>query len=56
MNHDFYSNIGFSFVWGMKYIFIPIIVAVVAIVTADKLIKPQPKRQRKKRSIKNRFK
>jgi hypothetical protein len=43
-------------VWCVKYMFIPLGIAVLAKIIAEKLIPPQPERQRKKRSNKNRFK
>jgi hypothetical protein len=55
MDKEFYTNIGFTVVWCMKYIFIPIGVALTARILADKLLLPQPDRQKKKRSNKNRF-
>ena len=56
MNKEFYTNIGYSVVWCVKYIFLPIGVAVSAKVIAAKLLRPQPNRQRKKRFNKNRSK
>ena len=56
MNKEFYTNIGYSVVWCVKYIFIPIGVAVTARIIAAKLLRPQPNRQRKKRFNKNRSK
>ena len=56
MSDDFYTNIGFGFVWCISYIFIPIGVAIAARLIAEKLLPPQPERQRKKRSYKNRLK
>jgi hypothetical protein len=50
MNNEFYTNIGFTIVLSMKYIFIPLGVAVFARIIAEKLLRPQPKRQKKKRS------
>ena len=55
MGNDLYVNIGYAVVWCMKYIFIPIGVSVSARLIVDKLLQPQPKRQRKKRLNKNRF-
>ena len=55
MSDDFYTKIGFGFVWCIRYIFIPMGVAIAARIIAGKLIRPQPERQRKKRSYKNRF-
>ncbi|HHV98957.1 MAG TPA: hypothetical protein GXX36_05880 [Clostridiaceae bacterium] len=53
MNTDFYTNIGLAVVWCMESIFIPVGVAVSArIIIAEKLLRSQPKRQRKKRSKK----
>ena len=52
MNDKLYITIGYAVVWCMKYIFMPIGVAVSAIVIAHKLLRPQPERQRKKRSQK----
>ena len=56
MNKEIYTNIGYTLVWCVKYIFIPLGVAVLARLIADKLLPPQPDRQRKKRSYKNRLK
>lgn len=56
MNNGLYTNIGYTVVWCVKYIFIPLGVAVFARIFAEKLLRPQPERQRKKRSFKNRFK
>ena len=50
MVDTFYVYIGIAVVWCVKYIFIPFGVAVSARVVAGKLLQPQPKRQRKKRS------
>lgn len=55
MDNDLYINIGYAVVWCVKYIFIPIGVSVIARIIADKLLRPQPQKQRKKRSNKNRF-
>ena len=56
MNNEMYINIGYAVVWCIKYIFIPVGVAFTARVLADKLLRPQPVRQRKKRFNKNRLK
>ncbi len=56
MNNELYLNIGYAVVMGVKYIFLPLGVAVTARIIADKLLQPQPGRQRKKRSYKNRLK
>lgn len=56
MGNELYSNIGFIVVWCIKYIFIPLGVAVFARIIVDKLLKLQTVRQRKKRSNKNRLK
>jgi hypothetical protein len=56
MSNELYTEIGYIFVWCMKYIFIPLGVAVTARILADKLHLPLPERQRKKRSFKNRLK
>ena len=50
MNNDLYTNIGYTVVWCVKYIFIPIGVSVSARIISDKLLRPQPEKQRKKRS------
>lgn len=50
MSNEFYTNIGYVIVWFIKYIFIPLGVAVSARIIADKLLQSQPERQRKKRS------
>ena len=44
-----YTNIGFFIVWCAKYVFIPLGVAIFARIIVDKLLKPQPGKQRKKR-------
>jgi len=54
MSNDLYTNIGYIFVWCVKYIFIPLGVAITARCVTDKLLRPQPDKQRKKRSSKNR--
>ena len=56
MSNELYINIGFFVVWCIKYIFMPLGVAVFARIIVDKLLKPQLDRQRKKRSNKNRLK
>ncbi len=56
MNNDFYTYIGLSVVWIMKYIFIPIGVAVLAGIITNIVLRPQPERQKKKRPQKSRFK
>ena len=56
MSNELYISIGLIVVWCIKYIFIPLGVAVFARIIVDKLLKPQPDRQRKKRSNKNRLK
>jgi hypothetical protein len=56
MNIDIYTKIGFVLVWSIKIIFIPLGIAISARIIAEKILRPQPDRQRKKRSIKNRFK
>jgi len=56
MGTDFYTGIGLVVAWCMKYIFIPFGVAVSAKIFAEKLLQPQPDRQKKKRSYKNRLK
>jgi hypothetical protein len=56
MNKEIYTNIGYALVWGVKYLLIPLGIAVLARIIAEKLLPPQPERQRKKRSDKNRFK
>ena len=48
-------SIQYHIVWCVKYIFIPLGVAITARCIADKLLRPQPDKQRKKRSSKNRF-
>lgn len=50
MNIDIYARIGYTVEWCIKYIFIPIAVAVLARIIADRILGPQPERQRKKRS------
>ncbi len=49
MENGLYTGIGFAVVWCMKYICIPIGVAVIARVIADRLLRPQPDKQKKKR-------
>ena len=49
MNKEIYTNIGYALVWCVKYIFVPIGVAVSTKIIVDKLHRPQPERQRKKR-------
>jgi len=56
MGNELYTNIGFIVVWCIKYIFIPLGVAISARILVDKLLQPRPDRQRKKRSLKNRLK
>jgi hypothetical protein len=56
MDHEVYTNIGYAVVWCVKYILIPFGVAVSSRIVYDRLLPPQPERQRKKRSDKNRFK
>jgi len=56
MDKDFYTNIGYAFILSIKYIFIPIRVAIIGRLISEKLLHPQPKRQRKKRLNKNRLK
>jgi len=56
MDNDFYTNIGYAFILCIKYIFIPIGVAIIGRLFSEKLLSPQPKEQRKKRLIKNRLK
>ncbi len=56
MNSDFYTGIGMAVVWCMKYILIPIGVAITARILAEKILRSQPERQKNKRSNKNRLK
>jgi len=56
MSKEFYISIGYTVAWCLKYIFIPFVVAVAARIFVEKLLQPQPDRQKKKRSYKNRFK
>ncbi len=56
LNNELYRNIGYAVVMCLKYIFLPIGVAVTARVIVDKLLQPQSERQRKKRPYKNRSK
>jgi uncharacterized membrane-anchored protein YhcB (DUF1043 family) len=49
MNDDFYTTLGYFVFWVMKYISIPIIVGVSITVIAHKLLKPLPKKQKKRR-------
>ena len=55
MNDYFYTSIGHAVVFCVKFIFIPLGVAVTARVIAEKLLRPQPYRQKKKRPCKNRL-
>jgi hypothetical protein len=52
MGNDLYINICFIFVWCVKYIFIPLGVAILGRILSEKLLRPRPKKQRKKRLIK----
>lgn len=56
MDNEAYTNVGYAYVWIIKCVFIPLGVAITARIIADKLLQPQPQRQRKKRLYKNRFK
>ena len=56
MDKDLYTNIGYFVVLCMKYIFIPLGVSISARLIVDKMLRPQPEKQRKKRSFKNRSK
>jgi len=55
LGNGIYLYIGYFVVLVLKYMVVPVIVAVVARLLADRLLNP-PDRQRKKRSVKNRFK
>jgi hypothetical protein len=55
MGNNIYLYIGYFVVLALKYMVVPVTVAVFARLIADRLLGPQPERQRKKRSIKNRF-
>ncbi|MCX8130286.1 MAG: hypothetical protein N3I35_09330 [Clostridia bacterium] len=55
MDRELYADLGFAVIWCIKYIFIPFGVAVSSRYIAEKLLRPQSERQRKKRSVKNRF-
>ena len=50
LNNDLYTNIGYAIVWCLKFIFIPFGVAISARIAGERLLQPQPKGQRKKRS------
>lgn len=54
MGNSIYLYIGYFVVLSIKYLVVPVIVAVIARLFADKLLNP-PDRQRKKRSTKNRL-
>jgi len=54
VSNELYAGIGYVVAWCVKCIFIPIGVAISARIIVDKLLQPQPVRQRKKRSYKNR--
>jgi len=56
MGNDLYISIGFTVVWCANYIFIPLGVAILGRILSEKLLRPRPKQQRKKRLIKNRLK
>lgn len=56
MGNDVYTYIGYIVVWVVKYVIVPIAAAVLARIIGEWLLNPQPERQRKKRSDKNRFK
>ena len=56
MNKEFVTDIGYAVLWCTKYVFIPFGIAVSAKIFAEKILQPQPERQKKKRSYKNRFK
>jgi hypothetical protein len=55
MDNNLYTDIGYAVVCCVKYIFIPIGVSVSARIITDKLLKPQPEKQRTKRFNKNRL-
>lgn len=55
MSKQFFTSIGNIIVWCMKYIFIPFGVAVSARIFVEKLLQPQPDRQKKKRPNKKPF-
>jgi len=55
VNIDFYTGIGIAVVWCVKYILIPVGVAVTARILAEKILRSQPERQKNKRSNKNRL-
>ncbi len=55
MSVQFIINIGLAIMWCVKYIFIPFGIAVFARLFADRVSRPHPKRQRKKRSEKDRL-
>ena len=57
MDKEFVTDIGYLVIWCAKYVFIPFGVAVSARIFVEKLLKPHPERQKKKRSYnKYRFK
>jgi heme exporter protein D len=50
MPEDFFTYIGYTFVWCCKVVVIPFGVALSARIVAEKILRrPQPERQRKKR-------
>jgi hypothetical protein len=49
MDNEFYTIIYQLIVWCIEYIIIPIGVAITARIIAEKLLQPQPARQKKKR-------
>ncbi len=50
MPEDFFTYIGYAFVWCCKIVVIPFGVAVSARIVAERILRrPQPERQRKKR-------
>jgi hypothetical protein len=45
MNNDFYTIIGYAFILCIKYIFIPVGVAIIGRLLSEKLLRPQPKKR-----------
>ncbi len=56
MNNDFYTYIGLTVVWIVKYIFIPVGVAILAGVITNRVLRPQLKDKRKNGLIRAAFK
>lgn len=55
MKENLYATIGYTVVWIFRYIILPVTIAVLARVIADRLPRPQPERQKKRRTNKTRL-